>query len=303
MGKLQNKKFCFASCFVTLLLFSFFEKFAHGVPPSTYAISVGERDFERVQLLNNTYNPSTLEFLKEAGLKPGMTVLDLGCGVALIDCEIAKMVGPEGKIICLDISADQLEIAKKVTQQNQITNVEFVKLGVNDLTKINQKVDFIFCRFLLMHLDKVEKCLHQCYHVLKPGGKIAVFECLGNETMVCHPPVKGYDRFMDIQNKQFILQKTDPAIGYKLPMLLQKLGFKNLSYSLFHPILRGQNRKIWELDIHTLTPAFVKNGLETYENMQKIQDDMEELEKDESSLITYYEVIQIVAEKPQNETL
>lgn len=69
-----------------------------------YLLSTGESDYDRLSILSKLYNPLALYFLTDSGLKPGMTVLEIGCGSGHMACDIAKLVGPKGKVIAIDSS-------------------------------------------------------------------------------------------------------------------------------------------------------------------------------------------------------
>ncbi len=76
----------------------------------SYLISTGEIDLERLTILNELYNPSSLDFMK---IEPGMKILTLGCGIGLLEIQMAKQVGMQGKVLATDISPLQLAIASK----------------------------------------------------------------------------------------------------------------------------------------------------------------------------------------------
>ena len=70
---------------------------------SSYALSTGEQDRERLIILNELHNPLSLHSLE---INPGMRVLTVGCGIGLLELEIAKKVTQEGLVIATDISSD-----------------------------------------------------------------------------------------------------------------------------------------------------------------------------------------------------
>ena len=59
----------------------------------------------------------------------------------MLAVELAKRVGPQGKVIAIDISVEQLVIAKNYAEKHGVNNIEFVCLDVNSLTQIDKKDD------------------------------------------------------------------------------------------------------------------------------------------------------------------
>src|SRR5262249_17022703 len=78
-----------------------------------YALATGEAAAYRLRILHRVYGPGTRRVLLEAGLRRGMRVADLGCGVGTVTRMIAKLVGPEGLVVGVDSSGAQLAKARE----------------------------------------------------------------------------------------------------------------------------------------------------------------------------------------------
>ena len=61
-----------------------------------YALATGEAADYRLRILHDLYGPGTRRALLDAGLRRGMWVADLGCGVGLVTALLAELVGPGG---------------------------------------------------------------------------------------------------------------------------------------------------------------------------------------------------------------
>lgn len=264
----------------------------------TYLPVVGVRDAERLNILNHVYNPTSIAFLKKKGLKEGMTILDLGCGSGLMSCELARLVGAGGKVICLDISEEQLEIAKSVALQNGLTNLEFVKLDAYDLSQLQDKVDAIYCRFLLMHLKFPERIITNAYELLKKGGMLFIEEPTGLDAIKCYPMNSSFSEYLKLGEAQFRIYQTDAAIGCTLASELRKMNFHSVSSELFHPILHSsEERKLIRLSVEALTPSFVKSEIRTLEEMKATALGVKAIEEDPAYFVTYFQVAQVSGEK------
>jgi ubiquinone/menaquinone biosynthesis C-methylase UbiE len=114
------------------------------------------------------------ELIEAMGVKPGMTVADVGTGVGYMLPFLSTAVGPTGKVIAQDIFPDFLDKAKARASGRQ--NVEFV-LGVTDDPKLPAGgVDIILMLDVYHHVDYPAKVLAALRKSLKPGGRLVVVE-------------------------------------------------------------------------------------------------------------------------------
>jgi SAM-dependent methyltransferase len=117
-----------------------------------YVLAVGNKGAERLESVQFLYGEESKLLLKKAGIKPGMIVMDLGCGTGLMTKWLAEQVGDTGQVIAVDNSESQLELAKKYIATNKITNVKYLckdihELSTNDLSHI----ELLYSRLLLVH--------------------------------------------------------------------------------------------------------------------------------------------------------
>ncbi|HWN23647.1 MAG TPA: methyltransferase domain-containing protein, partial [Candidatus Sulfotelmatobacter sp.] len=81
--------------------------------PHRYAIRGGKEGKKRLDLLARVMLPTTMEILDRAGLIRGMKCLDVGCGGGHVAISMARVVGPEGRVIGTDTDADILALARE----------------------------------------------------------------------------------------------------------------------------------------------------------------------------------------------
>jgi ubiquinone/menaquinone biosynthesis C-methylase UbiE len=179
------------------------------------------------------YGASMLEFMArhsaevQAGfflphLKPGMDLLDAGCGPGSITLGLARAVAP-GKVTGVDIEDSQFEQARAAAEREQL-NVEFRKASVYELPFTDQQFDAVFSHAVLESLSDPTQAMAEFRRVLKPGGVIGLRAGdLGGLLLDADSdgPAQAFAAYL-AQQKQ---SAKDPNIGRKLSRLLRKSGF------------------------------------------------------------------------------
>ena len=116
------------------------------------------------------------ELVKAIGVKPGMTVADIGTGVGYMLPHLSAGVGPGGKVFAEDIFDDFLNKARQTSKQAGLTNVEFVKGTEKSASLPAGAVDVILALDSYHHYDYPNDMLASFKSALKPGGRLAIVE-------------------------------------------------------------------------------------------------------------------------------
>ena len=111
--------------------------------------------------------------LAMAALQPGETVVDLGSGGGL-DCFLAAAkVGPEGRVIGVDMTPEMISRARKAAADAGDDHVEFRLGEIEHLPVADGVVDVILSNCVINLSPDKQRVYDECYRVLKPGGRIA----------------------------------------------------------------------------------------------------------------------------------
>jgi ubiquinone/menaquinone biosynthesis C-methylase UbiE len=99
-------------------------------------------------------------------LKPGMKVLDCGCGPGAISIGLAEAVGPNGRVTGVDFAESQIAVAKTRTTPN----LTFQVASIYELPFENNTFDLVFSHALFEHLSDPVRGVNEIQRVLRPEG-------------------------------------------------------------------------------------------------------------------------------------
>jgi len=103
--------------------------------------------------------------------KPGMKVLDIGCGLGDTTQRIAEMVGPEGEAVGIDVAERFIEAATGEAGEAGATNVSFIA-GDVQTTEFERRFDYAFSRMGTMFFANPVAALRNVQRALVPGGTL-----------------------------------------------------------------------------------------------------------------------------------
>jgi ubiquinone/menaquinone biosynthesis C-methylase UbiE len=106
-------------------------------------------------------------------LRPGMRVIDCGCGPGSITIDVADIVAP-GQVTGVDIEPRQLEAARALALERGVRNVRFETGSVYELPYPDASFDAAVAHFVIEHVHDPVRALRELRRVLKPGGFAAI---------------------------------------------------------------------------------------------------------------------------------
>lgn len=216
------------------------------------------------EMLDTFLYPVRNKVLKHAALNEGETLLDIGCGDGLIAFGALAQV-PLSHVIFSDISQDLLDHCQAlVTQMNILDRCQFVQTSADSLTAVDDaSVHAVTTRSVLIYVDAKQQALHEFYRVLKPGGRLSIFEPI-NRFGFPEPAQRfmGYDvlTVQDLADKvKAVFRRiqpvdSDPMLNFDerdLLAMVEQAGFREMHLELHVDVQPPTERTNWETLLHT----------------------------------------------------
>ncbi len=148
---------------------------ASEIPAPGYLLGHTDAEHDRLIRQARRLAPITENFLRDAGIRPGQRVLDLGSGVGDVSMLAARMVGVSGEIVGVERDARSIAKARARVAQAGLTNVSFTERDVA-LVSADEPFDAVIGRFILQFLPDPVAVLRSVSRLVRPGGVVAFQE-------------------------------------------------------------------------------------------------------------------------------
>lgn len=114
--------------------------------------------------------------LKAIGLKPGMTVADIGAGTGLFTRLFAKEVGPQGKVYAVDIAENFVKHIQQQAEAAGLKNVQGVVCQSDNVNLPSDSIDLAYICDVYHHFEYPHKTMQSIHKALKPGGQVILID-------------------------------------------------------------------------------------------------------------------------------
>jgi ubiquinone/menaquinone biosynthesis C-methylase UbiE len=164
----------------------------------------------------------------------GERVLDVGCGSGAVTRDIARRVGAHGQAIGLDPSPALLAVARELARETGLGDrVEFHEGSALRLPFPDRSFDAVVCVTVLSHVPGGEAAIPELVRVLRPGGRLGVFDLDTDMTAFTHP-----DRTL---TRRIVAAASDATavngwLARQLPSLFQRAGIVDVRARGFFPL-------------------------------------------------------------------
>lgn len=162
-------------------------------------------------------------------LRPGIRVLDVGCGPGTITADIAELVAP-GAVTAVDASQDALDAARAELSHRGLTNVTLRAADVHALDFPADSFDVVHAHQVLQHVADPVRALREMRRVCAPGGVVAARD--GDyAAMTWYPEVPALDEWLALYRRTARADGGEPDAGRRLLAWALEAGFTEVTSS------------------------------------------------------------------------
>ena len=160
-------------------------------------------------------------------LRPGMSVLDVGCGPGTITVDLAARVAP-GRVTAVEMTNEALDLARVEAHARDQSNVDFVTSDVHALDFPDNTFDVVHAHQLLQHVADPVQALRELRRVCVPNGIVAVRDA-DYSGFMWFPQLPTLDRWRELYSEAARANGGEPDAGRRLLAWAQEAGFDDIT--------------------------------------------------------------------------
>lgn len=198
-------------------------------PPREYVLGTHDDELARLGLQHRLWIEHASALWERAGLRPGQTVLDVGCGPGFATMDLATLVGPSGRVIAIDESE---RYVARLTDEAARLGLRNIDASVGDVQALDRMavpaagtVDAAYARWVLCFVQSPARVVAGVAKALRPGGVFMVQDYFNYEAATLAPRSQPFTRMIGATGEAWRARGGDPDIAGKLPALLDDAGF------------------------------------------------------------------------------
>ena len=194
-----------------------------------YPFGYEDDELERLGDQHGVWQEQNQGFLSRAGFKEGDTLVDLGCGPGFTTLDLARRVGPKGRVIAVDRDGEKsIPRLQQVADRAGLRNVETRVADLERFDLPSESVDGVYGRWVLMYLpeDEVGPLIVRIARWLKPGAACALAEFCNYRHITVYPRAEHLDPVAQALMRAAGAHGGNPEIGNVLPGLLDQAGLR-----------------------------------------------------------------------------
>lgn len=204
---------------------------------SDYTMKHSEEEVMRLEVQAAALSEIIDKEIESMDLKPGMVILDAGCGTGAIARRFAQIAKP-ATVTAVDFDPVFLESAEAIAADEGIENIRFKSGDIDNLEHHDGEFDLAYCRLVLMHVKDPVKTVSELKRVTRKGGKVAISD-QDDGSVIVNPHMTKMMNLWDRYGHWAKTQNMDRYIGRQLFSILSQAGLKSIRIFLF-PICRTQ---------------------------------------------------------------
>lgn len=159
-------------------------------------------------------------------LRPGLSVLDVGCGPATITADLAEIVAP-GRVLALEPTEAGLDLARAEAERRGVENVDFAVGDVLALEQADDSFDVVHAHQVLQHVPEPVVALREMARVCRPDGVVAARDA-DYAAFAWFPLLPGLDDWLALYRQVARANGGEPDAGRRLLAWAREAGLRDI---------------------------------------------------------------------------
>jgi ubiquinone/menaquinone biosynthesis C-methylase UbiE len=244
---------------------------------SEYALGHSDRELERLQLQADCLEALTRRLIRESGLKPGMRVVDIGCGAGDVAMLIAEFVGVTGEVVAIDMAERAVETASRRAQAKGFKRIKFV-IGTDESLTQFAPFHAAIGRCVLVHQRDPVAVVRRVAAAVEPGGPVAFLEPAIHVAMAIMPEIE-------------ILRAVGDSVMRCMRLALPHHDIAGRIISCFVDAGLPEPRVLWESVVPGSDRTYIRWLVSTYETFLPLLEQYGAVDPAVGDLSTLYDRI------------
>jgi SAM-dependent methyltransferase len=204
---------------------------------SEYTLEISEVELLRYRMMAQRAQAEEADLWQLAGLVPGATVADVGCGPAAMSVVLAQTVGPSGRVVGVERDEASLEVARQLVAGSGIDTIELRSGAASETGLAAGSFDVVMCRHVLAHNGAQEQqIVDHLVSICAPGGTVYLVDVDGTAMRILDVDPELAD--LTDRYQQFHARRgNDLLTGLRLGKLLAAAGLEVLVHRGRYTIL------------------------------------------------------------------
>jgi len=116
-------------------------------------------------------------------IRPGMTVLDVGCGMGFFTLDLARLVGPAGRVVAIDMQPRMIKVLGRRARRAGLSEIIDMRVCSSDSLQADDlagSIDFAGAFYVVHEVPDIPSFMREIHSLLAPGGRFLVVEPKGH---------------------------------------------------------------------------------------------------------------------------
>lgn len=235
-----------------------------------YLLGTDDHELRRLGFQHQVWTGEAAASWARGGFGPGSHVLDVGCGPGYAAVDLARLVGPAGRVVGVDVSPRFVAHLQALAAALHLANVAVEVQDVDALSLPAESFDGAYARWVLTFVRRPQAVVAGVARALRPGGRLVVHDYSRYSGFQVAPGDPAVERVIQAVVANWRDDGGDPEVGGRVPGMMHDAGLEVISITPLVRVARPGDA-LWQWPrtfFDNFLPHLVRTGYLTEEERQ-----------------------------------